>query len=157
MGNRVGTMRCVRSSDCLFPVAGALGRVCDTDRRTTDGGAPDESRIDLNTDTLIRITSGRQARTVVLERGEATFRVARDPGRPFEVLSQQGVARALGTEFNVMSLANGVTVTVLSEKSKCSQRRRGRTLQRPDGVILSAGQEVSYRGTRFSQLHAADT
>jgi transmembrane sensor len=117
----------------------------------------DESRIDLNTDTLIRISYGRQARTVVLERGEATFRVARNPSRPFEVWSQQGVARALGTEFNVMSLADGVTVTVLSGKVEVLATRAQTNAQRHDGVILSAGQEVSYRDTALSQLHAADT
>lgn len=117
----------------------------------------DESRIDLNTDTLIRITYGRDTRTVKLERGEATFRVAPNPSRPFEVWSQQGVARALGTEFNVMSLSQEVTVTVLSGKVEVLAATTQKNIQRSDSVILSAGQEVSYSGTRLSQLHAADT
>jgi transmembrane sensor len=117
----------------------------------------DESRIDLNTDTLIRITYGRKARTVMLERGEATFRVARNPSRPFEVWSQKGVARALGTEFNVMSLSNAVTVTVLSGKVEVLAATAQQKTQHPDRMILSAGQEVSYSGAQLSQLHAADT
>jgi transmembrane sensor len=67
------------------------------------------------------------------------------------------VARALGTEFNVMSLSNGVTVTVLSGKVEVLATTAQTNAQGSHGVILSAGQEVSYRGTGLSQLHAADT
>lgn len=117
----------------------------------------DESRIELNTDTLIRVTYKRKARTVELERGEATFRVARDPGRPFEVWSQGGVARALGTEFNVLSLSGDVTVTVLSGKVEVLAGTARKNIQRSESAIVSAGHEVSYSSTRLSDLHDANT
>jgi ferric-dicitrate binding protein FerR (iron transport regulator) len=53
-----------------------------------------------------------QTRTVALERGEALFKVARDPHRPFVVLAGRGSIRALGTEFNVLREAERVVVTV---------------------------------------------
>jgi transmembrane sensor len=117
----------------------------------------DESRIELNTDTLIRVTYKRKARMVEFERGEATFRVARDPNRPFEVWSQRGVARALGTEFNVLSLSGDVTVTVLSGKVEVLAGTARKNIQRSASAILSAGQEVSYSSTRLSNLHTANT
>lgn len=117
----------------------------------------DESRIELNTDTLVRVTYERNTRTVELEHGEATFRVARDPSRPFEVWSDRGVARALGTEFNVLSLSGDVTVTVLSGKVQVLAPTAQKNIQRSDGVVLSAGQEVSYSGARLSHLRGADT
>lgn len=117
----------------------------------------DESRIELNTDTLIRVTYKRKTRTVELERGEATFRVAHDPSRPFEVWSQRGLARALGTEFNVLSLTGDVTVTVLSGKVEVVAATARKSAQPSDSVILSAGQAVNYSGVRLSDLHRADT
>jgi transmembrane sensor len=117
----------------------------------------DESRIELNTDTLIRVTYKRKTRTVELERGEATFRVARDPSRPFEVWSRRGVARALGTQFNVLSLSGDVTVTVLSGQVEVVAATAQESAQRSASVILSAGQAVNYSGVRLSGLHRADT
>jgi len=117
----------------------------------------DESRIELNTDTRIRVIYGRKTRRVELERGEATFRVARNPSRPFEVWSHGGVARALGTEFNVLSLFADVTVTVLSGKVEVLAATAQENVQHSDGVVLLSGQELSYSGTTLSHLRGADT
>jgi len=67
---------------------------------------PDESEVILNTDTSVSIFLSRGKRTVEIARGEAYFKVKRDASRPFEVLTGDGIARAVGTEFVVGALGS---------------------------------------------------
>ncbi len=62
---------------------------------------PDGSRIELNTDTVLRTELGRNRRFVVLEKGEAYFDIVHDAQRPLIV--QVGMQRIidLGTQFSV--------------------------------------------------------
>jgi len=62
---------------------------------------PDGSRIDLNTASTLQVRYFRNRREVVLEKGEAFFRVASDAGKPFTVDSGASRVRVLGTAFNV--------------------------------------------------------
>lgn len=62
---------------------------------------PDESRVFLNTATVVRVDYTARRRSIWLDAGEATFNVARNPWRPFEVLTAKGTAQALGTRFDV--------------------------------------------------------
>ena len=81
-------------------------------------GPIEERRLDDG--TLLRLNRGASARTefspgerrVRLERGEASFAVARDPARPFVVETAGVAVRALGTEFNVRLSERGVEVIV---------------------------------------------
>jgi len=61
----------------------------------------DGSTADLNTGTELRVRMSPGRREVLLEHGEALFRVAHDPRRPFSVTAQSRVVRAVGTEFCV--------------------------------------------------------
>ncbi|ARN73806.1 FecR family protein [Oceanicoccus sagamiensis] len=61
----------------------------------------DNSRIQLNTNTRLKIDYSEQRRGIHLLQGEAYFEVAHNPGRPFEVYSGAGVVRAIGTAFSV--------------------------------------------------------
>jgi transmembrane sensor len=79
--------------------------------RTAIGGflrvvLEDYTVMELNTDTEVRVVYGygSSLRTVELDRGEATFRVARDAKRPFVVITGDTAVRALGTRFNVRRL-----------------------------------------------------
>lgn len=66
------------------------------DVRLSDG-----SRIELAARTAVTTSLNVQARTVVLNNGEAHFDVARDPRRPFQVIAGGGTITAIGTAFNV--------------------------------------------------------
>jgi transmembrane sensor len=61
----------------------------------------DTSIVHLNTDSAIRVLLTPDHRYVVLERGEALFKVAHDASRPFDVQAAGITVRAVGTEFSV--------------------------------------------------------
>jgi len=65
---------------------------------------PDNSLIDLNTDTRIVVRYYADVREVLLESGEANFSVTADPARPFIVRAGRAVVRVTGTRFNVRRL-----------------------------------------------------
>ncbi len=73
----------------------------------------DGSVIDMNTQSEIVVRLSDEERQVELVKGEALFKVAKDPDRPFIVTSGLAVVRALGTQFNVYQRADQVLVTVL--------------------------------------------
>jgi transmembrane sensor len=75
----------------------------------------DGSRVELNAQTSLAVDFRRDERRVRLVRGEAWFRVARMPARPFVVETPAGVVRVTGTEFNVRAApSEQVEVTVLA-------------------------------------------
>jgi transmembrane sensor len=74
---------------------------------TTDFGGlsrivlDDGSVVNLNTNSLMRVQLTPEMRHIVLERGEALFKVAHDKNRPFDVDAGTTTVRAVGTEFSV--------------------------------------------------------
>lgn len=74
---------------------------------------PDASTIALNTATRLRVTFSHGRRAIELLQGEALFGVAHDPSRPFEVRTAGGIARAVGTRFDVALHNAGTEVSVL--------------------------------------------
>ncbi len=73
----------------------------------------DGSEIMLNTDSQLDVEYSATERIVVLNRGEAIFRVARDPARPFGVRVGERVVQAVGTVFNIKrNTQDDVEVTV---------------------------------------------
>ena len=61
----------------------------------------DGSIIKLNSGTQIQLLFDDTQRQARLLTGETTFKVTPDPKRPFEVHTQNGIIRVLGTVFNV--------------------------------------------------------
>jgi transmembrane sensor len=61
----------------------------------------DGSKIELNTNTRLDVRMSAERRHVKLAHGEALFRVAHEPKRPFEVEAGGQVLRAVGTVFSV--------------------------------------------------------
>jgi len=74
---------------------------------------PDDSIITLNTDTVLQVSLGTRARTVTLQRGEAQFKVAHDPRRPFTVATPQVAVTAVGTVFQVRDTDAATEVLLL--------------------------------------------
>jgi transmembrane sensor len=72
----------------------------------------DGSTVTLNTDTELRVHLSRVRREVQLLRGEAQFNVAHDAARPFEVLAEGRLVRAVGTAFDVR-LDHGESLEVM--------------------------------------------
>jgi transmembrane sensor len=61
----------------------------------------DGSVVKLNTNTIVETHFARAQRVIQLKKGEASFKVAHNPERPFYVHAGDTVVRAVGTEFNV--------------------------------------------------------
>jgi transmembrane sensor len=72
----------------------------------------DGSIVRLSPDTDLRVELKPSLRSVVLEHGEAVFRVAKDPRRPFVVYAAQARVQAVGTVFTVARSTDTVVVTV---------------------------------------------
>jgi transmembrane sensor len=117
---------------------------------------PDQSRMTLNTSTRVRVEFERTARVIALEYGEATFSVTHDADRPFEVRAARGTARALGTEFNVLSLDSDVTVSVLSGRVEVIAPSTSHRGAPPQSAVLTHGEEITYNSAGVSQIQPAD-
>jgi transmembrane sensor len=61
----------------------------------------DGSIVTLDTDTVLRSVQTRRYRRIELDRGQAFFRVAKDPSRPFMVIASGKTVTATGTAFEV--------------------------------------------------------
>ena len=72
----------------------------------------DGTRVQLNTDTALRVDYSAALRRLVLLRGEIMISTASDPGRAFVVDTAEGRMQALGTRFNVRSLDGETTLAV---------------------------------------------
>ena len=62
---------------------------------------PDGSQLTLNTDTVVRTRADEGRRLVYLDKGQAFFKVAKDPRHPFVVSAAGRTVTALGTQFDV--------------------------------------------------------
>jgi transmembrane sensor len=77
---------------------------------------PDGSVVELNTRSRMEIDFEPGRRDVRLIQGEAFFTVAKDPQRPFRVLSDSVRVRAIGTQFSVYRRPEQIVVTVVEGK-----------------------------------------
>jgi len=73
----------------------------------------DGSRVELNTDTAIKAAVDDDRRAVWLERGEAFFDVAKQPGRAFVIYAGARTVTVLGTKFSVRRNGRDVVIAVL--------------------------------------------
>jgi transmembrane sensor len=73
----------------------------------------DRSKVELNTDTVVRASVGPRKREFWLTRGEAFFEVTRAPEVPFVVHAASKRIVVLGTKFSVRTDGDKVTVGVV--------------------------------------------
>ena len=97
----------------------------------------DGSRVTLNSGSALDLDMAGGGRGVRLLRGEAFFKVARDPAHPFTVLADNSRVRVLGTQFNVRMDERRTTVTVAEGKV-----RFGAAGAPAGDVILTRGQQA---------------
>ena len=97
----------------------------------------DGTQIHINTATVLRVDGPRH---ITLEKGEALFHVASDPGHPFVVTSGDRNIRDIGTVFDVLRSAGTVTVVVAEGRVGVSPRgnqSRELALQQGDRLVHS--------------------
>lgn len=141
----IGTHFYVRSLGDEYTYATAVG-----EQRSVV--LPDQSRIVLNTSTRMHVTYRRSSRLVEIEQGEATFSVAHDTSRPFDVAAAHGTTRAVGTEFNVLTTPTGVTVSVLSGTVAITPPSPPEHAGSAHAVRLTRGEELTYSNALVSQV-----
>jgi transmembrane sensor len=107
----------------------------------------DGSLLHLNTASKVRVKLTADARDLQLVSGEALFRVAHDPARPFRVRSGETLIEALGTQFNVYRRADETRLSVLEGKVRVTQARQQ--------DLLAAGEEVRIAGDGSIEALAA--
>ncbi len=73
----------------------------------------DGSRIELNTNSVLRAKMGDRERLAWLDQGEAYFQIKHDTARPFVVAAGDYRVRDLGTEFSVRNDANRLEVALV--------------------------------------------
>ncbi len=129
---------------------------------------PDGSRIELNTDTVLRTELSSNRRFVALEKGEAYFDIVHDAQRPLIV--QVGMQRIvdLGTQFSVhrdrsrleiklvegraqFETANGTKLAVLTPGDVLIKRNADLRVTKKTERVLS--DELSWRRGMLTFLH----
>ncbi len=106
---------------------------------TTVGGRQiltlsDGSKIDLNTDSAVRVALSAKARKVWLDKGEAYFDVTHDETRPFVVMVGDRQVTDLGTKFQIRRETASLRVAVLEGRVQLDEKN---TSAKP--VVLNAG------------------
>jgi transmembrane sensor len=119
----------------------------------------DGSVLRVGPNTKIRWYFTDQQRTLMLNRGEAVFEVAKDPLRPFIVTTSVGDVRAVGTEFGVSLVdASTAVVTVAHGKVAVSKPNQGRFLISGEVAIadLVANQQLTLSGDNVQPVKQVD-
>ena len=95
----------------------------------------DNTLLELNTDSEVRVHYDYWRRKIEVVRGEAFFTVTHDAARPFEVRAGNGRIRDLGTAFDVYRKTNRTLVAVQEGLVE---------VQAQNALELHAGQQLSY-------------
>lgn len=98
----------------------------------------DGSRITLSSDSRVEVTYSRDERHIELQRGEAFFEVAKDPGRPFTVVAGERRVTAVGTRFDVRREHADLRVVVTQGVVRL-EAQAGANGQRQPVTLLPAG------------------
>jgi transmembrane sensor len=103
----------------------------------------DGSIVQLNARSRLKVRYSDAQRTVELIEGQALFRVAKNPARPFVVLGGGASVRAVGTQFDVDRKAEGTVITVVEGRVSVSSLANTTPSAVPTSVMLAAGEQVS--------------
>jgi transmembrane sensor len=119
---------------------------------------PDGSTVQLGAKSRISYSNSfntSASRDIYLS-GEAFFKIAKNPGHPFRVFSNEIVTKVLGTSFSVRCYEKDTTISVTVRTGKvsvCSQVNtsdKGPILAvKPAGIIVTPNQQLTYQ--RFDQ------
>jgi transmembrane sensor len=103
----------------------------------------DGSLVTLNTSSSIEVRMSKDHRTVKLLAGEALFKVAHDPARPFDVTTGDTTVRAVGTQFDVNHRPTSTTVTVVEGRVAVFTTPDGLRDAEQTRLPLEAGEQLT--------------
>lgn len=99
----------------------------------------DGSRVELDIGTSFDVAKG--GRRLTLHTGQVFVTVARDPARPFRIMSGEGTVEAIGTAFDVRRDDAATTVVVTESAVRVSHPDPS---GRAPAATVAAGQEIAY-------------
>lgn len=108
----------------------------------------DGSSVELNSRSRIRVRFTQTQRSVDLLEGQALFTVAKNPARPFIVVTADSHVRAVGTQFDVYRKHTGTVVTVVEGRVAVAPNRMSARLREPP---LSTAVEREWSATRSAE------
>ena len=109
---------------------------------------PDGSRIQLDGRSAVDLQFDAGTRTLRLLGGEILVDVAKDPGRPFVVVTEHGSVRALGTRFVVERLGDSTRLAMIESSTQVSSAG--------DSITVGAGQQVQFDAHGIQAPQAVD-
>ena len=108
---------------CCLALVGVIATIAfSSNTIQTDAGEwrtvqlADGSLVSAGPNTLMQVDYSKETRRINLARGEAMFKVTKDPSRPFIVNAGGAIARAVGTRFGVERREDRIRVTVAEGK-----------------------------------------
>mgnify|MGYP001799260192 CR=1 FL=1 len=116
----------------------------------------DDSIMDLNANTVVEIAFSESKRDLNMAKGQAVFKVAHNPERPFSVRAGDRSITALGTEFEVTIEQTDIAVTLLEGKVVVDNLEATRRNAKAESVELSPGQILRTRGNNEASVDQAD-
>jgi transmembrane sensor len=118
----------------------------------------DGTRIELNTDTVVRARMTTDQRLVWLEKGEAYFQVKHDPAHPFVVMVGDHRVTDLGTEFLIDRGAKKIEVALINGRAwfdrTGKQTASQSALLTPGDEVVATAQTMSIANKPVSELAA---
>jgi transmembrane sensor len=100
----------------------------------------DGSEITIGAKSEVKAWATRKERHIILVSGQAFFKVAKNPQRPFWVDAGETKVRVVGTQFDVRKGSDRTRVAVLEGIVNVSSTNKSVTLA---PVVLTAGQQVT--------------
>jgi len=113
----------------------------------------DGSRIELNTNTVLRARMTTDQRIVWLDKGEAYFQVKHDPAHPFIVMAGDHRVTDLGTQFSVRRDTAQLRVAVMQGRvwlDETGKQTRSHTMQ---SAMLTPGDVATATPDSVSVTH----
>jgi transmembrane sensor len=116
----------------------------------------DGSVLQLNTDSAATVRYEAAERRIDLVQGQAYFKVAHEPRRPFRVTAGVAEVLAVGTQFEVYRQSDATLVTVFEGAVSVTLARRGAGNSRihEPRVRVSAGQQLEVRADSLPAVPA---
>jgi transmembrane sensor len=135
---------------------------------------PDGSTMELNSRSKVRVRYSEHERALELLEGQALFRVAKNPSRPFVVTSDGTRVRAVGTQFDVNKKREGTVVTVVEGRVSVltdvsdahidsiavnvseSMPQLPQESGAGTGILLAAGEQISVKDQGAEKIEQPD-
>lgn len=118
----------------------------------------DGSKIELNTDTSVRVALSEKARAVTVEKGEVYFQVHHDASRPFVVTAEGHRVVDLGTQFSLRIERKDVKVALFEGRVRFdpyAQVNANAKMLTPGEVLTASADRVSVKKEPLQNLLAS--